>query len=268
MAVAAWLQYLALPERGSQRNRGESYGGDGMGVSTVETLEQVIVTELPRWIAEHPTLRTRLQAALAPAALLPPRRMTYPEFLAWADEDTLAEWVALPDTDEGEVLEMSPASARHQLLGDFLLMLMRTYVEVHDLGVVLSAPFQMKMEHGREPDLLFVAQAQRRRLRETYLDGPADLVVEIISSESAERDRGKKFYEYEGGGVPAYWLLDPLREWAEFYLLEAGRYRLAYSGAEGIYRSQMIPGFWLEVAWLWQDPLPQTLNVLRELGLI
>jgi Uma2 family endonuclease len=245
-----------------------------------ETVEQVIVEELPRWIAQYPMLRACMQAALAGKALPPPLRMTYAEFLAWSDEDTLAEWEALPDTDEGEVLMTSPASTRHQLIGDFLLKILGTYVEVHNLGVVLSAPFQMKLEHGREPDLLFVAQDHLGRLKETYLDGPADLVVEIISPESATRDRGKKFYEYEEGGVSEYWLLDPLRERAEFYRLEVAsateagplarprRYCLAYGGAEGVYHSSVVPGFWLQVAWLWQDPLPPLLDVLRELDLI
>jgi Uma2 family endonuclease len=237
-------------------------------------MEQVIVEKLPRWIAQYPMLRACMQAALAGKALPPPLRMTYAEFLAWSDEDTLAEWEALPDSDEGEVLMTSPASTRHQLMGNFLLKVLGTYVEVHNLGVVLSAPFQMKLEHGREPDLLFVAQDHLSRLQNTYLDGPADLVVELISPESAARDRGKKFYEYERGGVLEYWLLDPLREWAEFYHLggtsgaETERYRLAYGGSEGLYRSSVVPGFWLQVAWLWQNPLPQTLNVLRELDLI
>ena len=126
----------------------------------------------------------------------------------------------------------------------------------------------MKLEHGREPDLLFVAAAHLPRLQETYLDGPADLVVEIVSPESAGRDRGEKFIEYEAGGVLEYWLLDPQRQWAEFYLLQNGRYHLAFAGAAGEYRSTVLPGFWLRTEWLWQRPLPTVLTVIRELGLI
>ena len=239
-----------------------------MATQEVETLEQVIVAELPRWIAAHPKLRAQLQAALTEEAPDVPLRMTYPEFLDWADEDTLAEWVALPGTDVGEVVMTSPASTKHQLLSNFLLMLLRTYVEAHDLGIVLSAPFHMKLEHGREPDLLFLAQAHLSRLRETYLDGPADLVVEIVSPESVGRDRGEKFYEYARGGVPEYWLIDPQAQWAEFYHLAGTYYRSIFSGCEGKYQTALLPGFWLRVEWLWQDPLPQTLDVLRELGVI
>lgn len=47
-----------------------------------------------------------------------------------------------------------------------------------------------------------------------------------------------------------------------------GRYRVVLSGAEGVYRSEVMPGFWLLVEWLWQEPLPKILDVLRELGIV
>ena len=241
-------------------------------VETLEAFERLIVTELPRWIAEHPTLRARLREAFAAGETTAPLRPTYAEFLAWADEDTLAEWVALPDTDteQGEVMMTSPASSKHQDLSDFLVSICRPYVEAHNLGVVLSAPFQMKLEHsGREPDLLFVATTHLDRLKANYLDGPADLAVEIISPESIGRDRGTKFVEYAQGGVPEYWLLDPNARRAEFYRLgEMEQYEIAFAGREGRYEAQALPGFWLRVEWLWQDPLPPTLDILRELALI
>ena len=189
------------------------------------------------------------------------RHMTYEEFLAWADEDTLAEWV------NGEVVMYSPASIRHQEISFFLGQVVGRYVEQQRLGRVLLPPFQMKLaQSGREPDLLFVANGHLDRLKETYLDGPADLVVEIISPESVERDRGEKFYEYAQGGVPEYWLIDPQMEWAGFYHLEKERYRVAFSGKEGEYHALTLPGFWLRVEWLWQEPLPAIEDVLLEVG--
>lgn len=93
-------------------------------------------------------------------------------------------------------------------------------------------------------------------------------VVEIVSPESVGRDRGEKFTEYEAAGIPEYWLIDPQRRWAEFYRLEGERYRLAFQGTEGRYASTVLPGFWLQVEWLWQDPLPPVLDVLRALEVI
>lgn len=193
----------------------------------------------------------------------PRLKMSYEEFLEWCDEDTWAEWV------DGEVIVLSPASDRHQDLADFLVSVLRVYAEARDLGVIRSAPFLMKLERGREPDVLFVAREHLDRLKENYLDGPADLVIEIVSPDSVERDRGSKFVEYEAAGVKEYWLIDPLRERAEFYQLDQeGFYRPVPPDGEGVYRSQVVPGFWLQVEWLWQAPLPKVLDVLRNMQLI
>lgn len=191
--------------------------------------------------------------------------MSFEEFLTWCDEDTWAEW------EDGEVIVLTPASRRHQQLADFLTKVLGTFVEARGLGAVVSAPFLMKTGPdlaGREPDLLFVAKEHLERLKEAHLDGPADLVVEIVSPESGERDRGKKFYEYEAGGVREYWLIDPEREQAEFYQLEEERYRLVYPDAEGkgIYRSEVVVGFRLRVNWLWQDPLPLPVRALAKIA--
>ncbi len=193
-------------------------------------------------------------------------RMTYEEFLEWADEDTWAEWV------DGEVILLSPASKPHQDLMGFLSSLIRFFVEAKELGTVLTPPFQMKLStrpSGREPDLIFIAKEHLDRLKNTYLDGPADLVIEIVSPESRARDRGDKFYEYEEAAVPEYWMLDQPRRQAEFYELgEDVRYHRIEIGDDGIFRSRVIKGLWLKVEWLWQDPLPTLMSVLKERGLV
>lgn len=196
----------------------------------------------------------------------PAKKMTYEEFLEWLDEDTWAEWV------DGEVVMLSPESDRHQDLSGFLAFAMRAFAEAHHLGVVRTAPFPMKTGPdlpGREPDILFIAQEHLDRLKETYVEGPADLVVEIVSPESRLRDRGEKYAEYEMGGVREYWLIDPEERQADFYELdERGRYRRREPDSEGIYRSRVLAGFGLKVEWLWQEPLPPVLEILQELELI
>jgi hypothetical protein len=112
---------------------------------------------------------------------LPAGPITYEEFLEWADEDTCAEWVG------GEVELMSPASVPHQDLSLFLARVLAEYTETHQSGKVLAAPFQMRLgdvQRGREPDILFIADNHLDRLRRNYLEGAADLVVEIVSPES------------------------------------------------------------------------------------
>jgi Uma2 family endonuclease len=212
---------------------------------------------------EETLRRQLLEVLLAPVE---PRKMTrhlvtYEEFLAWADEDTLAEWV------NGEVVMYSPASRRNQEISLFLGQVIGLHVEHSGAGRILVSPFQMKLaQSGREPDLLFVAQEHLERLKETHLDGPADLVVEIVSPESAGRDRGEKFYEYEQAGIPEYWMIDPQTKRSEFYqLTAANQYRLVPPDAKGVYHSAVLPSFWLRVEWLWQEPLPSPIRTLAEI---
>lgn len=192
----------------------------------------------------------------------PPREyLTYDAFLDLVDEDILAEWVA------GTVVMTSPAGRRHQNVAGFLFTTLSTFVSVHALGEVMASPFQMKLTRsGREPDVIYVATAHLDRFTPTYLDGPADLVVEIVSPESAQRDRVTKLSEYQDAGIPEYWLIDPAQEEAAFYrLTPEGRYDRISTGSDGIYHSEIMPGFWLRVAWLWQQPLPDTVAVLLEI---
>ena len=193
-------------------------------------------------------------------------KLRYEDFLAWCDEDTWAEWV------DGDIIMVPAASARHQDIGSFLENFLRRHIESQNLGRILRAPFQMKLGPnlpGREPDLLYVASAHLYRLKDTYLDGPADMVIEIISKESVSRDREQKFVEYEAAGVLEYWLIDPIREQAEFYRRGADKhYHLAPPDDAGIYHSEVVEGFWLRVLWLWQEPLPPVWEIWRELDLL
>jgi len=192
--------------------------------------------------------------------------MTYEEFLNWPGDNHHVEWV------NGRTVFMSPVTKPHEIIRRFLYTLMNFFAEAHRLGQVYSEPFQMKTGPdlpGRAPDVFFVANENLSRVKRLNLEGPADLVVEIISPGSRATDRGDKFYEYEQGGVPEYWLLDPERQQAEFYLRgQDGIYRVAPLGSDGIYRSKVLAGLWLKVEWLWQPLPPPMMSVLREWKLV
>ena len=205
---------------------------------------------------------------VAPA---PPRgeqrlKMSYEEFLAWADEDVHAEWV------HGEVIVFMPPKTRHQLIAWFLSSLLGLYIDFFRLGHLLTAPFEMKVSPGgsaREPDILFVATSNLARLTDRRLVGPADLIIELVSEESVKRDNEEKRLEYEAAGVKEYWSIDtrPRHPRARFWVLDAaGHYREVKGDADSVYRSTVVPGFWLRVAWLWQEPLPELQQTFAEVA--
>ena len=62
-------------------------------------------------------------------------------------------------------------------------------------------------------------------------------------------------------------MIDPERRRADFYQLDKqGRYRLIEPDARGIYHSTALPGFWLKIEWLWQEPLPSPLRAVAEVA--
>jgi Uma2 family endonuclease len=193
----------------------------------------------------------------------PAGKISYEEFLDWADEDDHAEWV------DGEIIMPSPANYRHQKLEAWLENVIGTFSKIYDLGETVVT-LQMKLPDGRpgrEPDVLFIAKNNLANLRATYLNGPADLVIEIISPESENRDRQTKFAEYEAGGVREYWLFDPRHRKADFYQLSSnGQFQAVSPDSQDVYHSAVLPGFWLNVNWFWQNPLPEPEDVLMEVA--
>jgi len=193
-------------------------------------------------------------------------KISYEDFLAQAGEDLHAEWV------NGEVIVLMTAKPLHQRTLNFLNHLLDFFARFFDLGQVFIAPTQMKLSPtgaGREQDIMFVAREHLDRVLENRLDGPADLVVEIISDDSVSRDLDEKFFEYQDAGVPEYWVIDPRprRKRALFYRLdEQGQYQSIPVGADGIYRSLSLPGFWFNVNWLWQKELPDPQMAFAEIA--
>jgi len=205
---------------------------------------------------ETALIESKIQTTIAES-----KKISYEEFLDWCDEDIWAEWV------DGDIIMTSPASIQHQRISGFLVKILSRYVESHSLGEIIFAPFQMKLISGREPDIMFVSIEHLDRIKNTYLEGSADMVVEIVSPESMRRDRADKFFEYESVGIPEYWLIDPIRKQAEFYRLGADKlYHLISPDSEDVYHSEIIKGFWLKVSWLWQEPLPPVSDAWQEIN--
>lgn len=188
--------------------------------------------------------------------------MTEQEFVQWCTDDTWAEWV------DGEVVVMNAVSLSHNDMYHFVLHLMLGFVNKLQLGRVLSEPFQIRLPRQRTrraPDIAFVSTTHLDQLEENQFNGGPDLIVEIVSPESQERDRTQKFGEYEAAGVKEYWLVDPGQRRFDAYSLGSdGNYQLL-PVVDGSVRSVVLPGLFLGPTWVYQLKLPDVDVLLRQM---
>ena len=183
--------------------------------------------------------------------------MGYGAYLDWYDKEAgrRGEWV------DGEVIPFMSTSAWHAELVGFLIHLIRSYLESSPIGRVFPPELTLRTREGsaREPDLQFVLHEHADRIEEMRVRGAADIVVEIVSPDSVTRDRRDKYAEYEAAAVPEYWIVDPRtgREAIDLFVLGSdGKYRRAKPSGEGRLASRVLPGLWLEAAWLTAEALP------------
>ena len=143
----------------------------------------------------------------------------------------------------------SPAT-RHQRISRNLLYLLQGYLEAHPLGELFSAPFDAVLSEFDivVPDLIYLSRERARFLTEKNLQGPPDLVIEILSPSTRSRDERLKRDLYDRVGVHEYWLVDPLRDVIQVY-----RRKLHRFGSPNVYASDdvlktpLLPGLELSV---------------------
>jgi Uma2 family endonuclease len=186
--------------------------------------------------------------------------VTFAEFLETIGDDVKADLI------DGVIYMASPENLEHNELIVWLATSIGQFVEHWDLGrvTVNRVAYRLGDKGGPEPDIAVVLKARTGRLRKGYVEGRPDLVIEIVSPDSVERDYEKKWKQYEDARVPEYWIIDPLDQRATFLCYRAGRFVKAVV-RDQIYRSRILPGFELDVRWLWPRPLPPTLKIVQSL---
>lgn len=202
--------------------------------------------------------QTRKQLKTKGKALGP---YTFDDFCALVPDGEKADLI------DGVIYMASPDSIEAARLFTWLFRLLCDYVEKYDLGEVfpLRVAFRLASGAAPEPDIGFLAKENLGRAFRTYVDGPPDLAMEIVSPESAQRDYVAKRQLYERHGVREYWIVDEgLRHIMLLRLDATGQYR-EVQPRKGIYRSKVIPHFWLKADWLWTEPRPQIRTVLRRI---
>lgn len=189
-------------------------------------------------------------SAIARSRVEVAERMTAADFWRDAPEKQKTELI------DGVMTMHSPASYIHEDLFGFLLSLLREFVENRNLGKVLGSRTAVELAPNQvyEPDILFVARARLGIIQSKGIVGAPDFVIEILSASTAAYDRGSKLRGYERAGVTETWLTDPYGPaGTEFYRLEGGIYVPVVPDANGILRSVAVPGFWIDVNWLWPE---------------
>lgn len=147
-------------------------------------------------------------------------------------EWTYEDYARLPDDGRRyEVIQgylyVSPAPTyEHQYAVGQLNRLLGNFIFENELGVLLPAPFDVKLPDRIadpvEPDLVFIRAENQPRSGDPNFAGVPDLAIEVLSPSTRHIDRGVKKEAYREAGVPEYWLVDPRTRTIEVYRLSEG----------------------------------------------
>jgi Uma2 family endonuclease len=111
-------------------------------------------------------------------------------------------------------------------------------------GEILLAPMDVHFDEENivQPDIIFIANENLHIIRDGFVFGVPDLLVEILSDSTGRRDKTIKKSLYEKHGVKEYWLADPIYRTVDQFVLESGKYRLAATLIEtDTIRSHAVP---------------------------
>lgn len=184
---------------------------------------------------------------------------TLERYLREAPESGFWEFV------RGEVVVHSPASAEHQDVVGFMYWVLRGYCEARGWGKVLMGPAAVEVlpDVVREPDVFVLPPQEVPKASGAPLRVRPVLVVEVTSPATRGMDLGEKAEEYRQAGVPEYWVVDLETEEVTAHTRGAGGWEVERWKA-GKLASRSVPGFWLEVGWLFCKPLPAADGCLRD----
>jgi Uma2 family endonuclease len=176
---------------------------------------------------------------------------TVEQYLREAPEDLIWEFV------RGEVIMHSPATAEHQRLVKFLVRLLDGYCEIKGCGEVLTGPAAVRIlpDVIREPDIFVIAKEDVLRAKGVPLDVLPVLVVEVVSPSTRTLDLREKAEDYALSGIPEYWAVDMEQKALFLHRLKGKKYEVK-KVERGRVKSSTIPGFFIEVDWLFSEPLP------------
>jgi Uma2 family endonuclease len=155
---------------------------------------------------------------------------------------------------DGDLYMTTAPDLDHQRPSMGLSGFIRWYLRTHPIGEIFAAPVGLILddENGLQPDLVYVSKARAAILTRRGIRGTPDLVVEVLSPSTADRDRGIKLRRYAAAGVPHYWIVAPETHTLEAYRLEEYTYQLTVTCGPGdTFRPELFPGLEIPIAELW-----------------
>ena len=128
----------------------------------------------------------------------------------------------------GEVIMHSPVKMKHWEASMSLSSSMYRYVEEKDLGEVGVEKVMVHLtRNDYEPDICFFNKEKAAGFHPDQMLFPApDLAVEILSITTEKNDRTIKMKDYALHGISEYWIIDPVQQSVEQYLLKDREYKL------------------------------------------
>ena len=166
-------------------------------------------------------------------------KYTYADYLETSDDERY-------ELLHGELVMAAAPLIAHQYILIKLAAKVETFVDERNLGTVYCAPFDVVLSDTNvvQPDLLFVSNERAQIITRENIQGAPDLVVEILSPATAERDRSVKFELYAQHDVQEYWIVDPDARTITVFLLNEGEFEEVDTYSEGeTLTSPMLAGF-------------------------
>jgi Uma2 family endonuclease len=170
---------------------------------------------------------------------------------------------------EGVVYVPSPArQRRHGRPHGRLITWLGTY-ESATPGVEVggNSSARLDLDNEFQPDaLLFIDPARGSQARisaDDYVEGAPELVAEVAAS-SVSYDLNLKLNVYRRNGVREYIVWRVLNKEVDWFVLRDDQYDRQSSGADGLLKSEVFPGLWLDPAALVRGDMPTVLAVVQQ----
>ena len=152
---------------------------------------------------------------------------------------------------DGELVPIPAPEERHQSISILLGSKLVQFASENSLGRVYHAPFDVVLSDMDvvQPDLLFVSNKRGHIITPANIQGAPDLVVEILSPSTAERDKTFKRALYARHGVNEYWMVDTTTKDITVLLLDERGYEVVDTYGEGeTLASPTLQGFTLNIS--------------------